>query len=77
MLYEYDSSLNIARESIYQKRQHAISGHRLKLDIINMFYDVAEFVVKKSKELSYAEFVVLIIDTFKNKNNRKGIQATI
>jgi preprotein translocase subunit SecA len=40
-LLEYDDVMNSQREVIYKRRKHALFGERLKLDIDNMFYDLA------------------------------------
>ena len=40
-LLEYDDVMNNQREVIYKKRRHALFGERLKLDITNMFHDIA------------------------------------
>jgi preprotein translocase subunit SecA len=34
--------MNSQREVIYKRRKHALFGERIKLDIANMFYDLAE-----------------------------------
>ena len=44
-LLEYDDVMNSQRTVIYKRRRHALFGERLKLDIANMFYDVAENIV--------------------------------
>lgn len=44
-LLEYDDVMNSQREVIYKRRRHALFGERMKLDIANMFYDLAEKVV--------------------------------
>lgn len=44
-LLEYDDVMNSQREVIYKRRKHALFGERMKLDIANMFYDLAEKVV--------------------------------
>ena len=36
-LLEYDDVMNIQREAIYRKRNHALEGTRLSVDIYNMF----------------------------------------
>ncbi|MDZ4822245.1 MAG: preprotein translocase subunit SecA [Flavobacteriales bacterium] len=40
-LLEYDNVMNSQREVIYRRRKHALFGERLKLDIDNMFFDMA------------------------------------
>src|SRR5690606_34445876 len=44
-LLEYDDVMNSQRTVIYKRRHHALFGERLKLDILNMFYDVATSIV--------------------------------
>ncbi len=44
-LLEYDDVMNSQRTVIYKRRHHALFGERLKLDILNMFYDVATSTV--------------------------------
>jgi len=40
-LLEYDDVMNSQRTVIYKRRHHALFGERLKLDILNMYYDVS------------------------------------
>src|SRR5690606_4268170 len=49
-LLEYDDVMNIQREAIYHKRQHALEGARLMLDINTMFMSTAEAVVDRAKQ---------------------------
>jgi preprotein translocase subunit SecA len=44
-LLEYDDVMNNQRTVIYKRRRHALFGERLKVDIANMYYDVAENIV--------------------------------
>jgi|APCry1669188910_1035180.scaffolds.fasta_scaffold00041_10 preprotein translocase subunit SecA len=44
-LLEYDDVMNIQRDGIYKKRNHALFGDRLAVDIANMMYDVCETIV--------------------------------
>jgi preprotein translocase subunit SecA len=44
-LLEYDDVMNKQRNVVYTKRQHALFGERLALDIDNAFYAVAEELV--------------------------------
>ncbi len=41
-LLEFDDVMNAQREVIYKRRRHALFGERLKLDIDNMLYDLAQ-----------------------------------
>ncbi len=49
-LLEYDDVMNKQRTVIYAKRNHALFGDRLSLDLDNAFYDVAEGLVNGFKE---------------------------
>jgi preprotein translocase subunit SecA len=44
-LLEYDDVMNSQREVIYKRRRHALFGERLKLDIANMLYELAEGII--------------------------------
>jgi preprotein translocase subunit SecA len=46
-LLEYDDVMNKQRYVIYGKRQHALFGERLALDIDNAFYSVASSIVNQ------------------------------
>lgn len=48
-LLEYDDVMNKQRTVIYSKRNHALFGERLAIDIDNAFYDVAENMVTTHK----------------------------
>lgn len=49
-LLEYDDVMNKQRTVIYNKRNHALFGERLAIDIDNAFYDVAEKLVTTHKD---------------------------
>ncbi|MBS1746917.1 MAG: preprotein translocase subunit SecA [Bacteroidetes bacterium] len=49
-LLEYDDVMNKQRTVIYTKRNHALFGERLALDIDNSFYDVADGLVNTFKD---------------------------
>ncbi|MEE6186860.1 preprotein translocase subunit SecA [Niabella digestorum] len=49
-LLEYDDVMNKQRNAIYEKRNHALFGERLSLDIDNAFAIVAESLVTSFKE---------------------------
>ena len=57
-LLEYDDVMNKQRTVIYAKRNHALFGERLALDLDNAFYDVADGLVS----------------TFKNRNDYEGFK---
>lgn len=46
-LLEYDDVMNKQRSVVYSKRQHALFGERLALDLDNAFYAVASNVVNQ------------------------------
>ncbi|HEX4852431.1 MAG TPA: SEC-C metal-binding domain-containing protein, partial [Puia sp.] len=50
-LLEYDDVMNKQRNVVYKKRNHALFGERLALDLDNAFYIVAESLVNPFKEL--------------------------
>jgi preprotein translocase subunit SecA len=49
-LLEYDDVMNKQRNVVYKKRNHALFGERLALDLDNAFYIVAESLVNSFKE---------------------------
>ncbi len=44
-LLEYDNVMNSQRVVIYKRRKNALYGERLKLDILNMIFDLCEDIV--------------------------------
>ena len=44
-LLDYDDVMNIQREAIYKKRDHALHGERLSVDLNNMFEGLAEAIL--------------------------------
>ncbi|MDI9365539.1 MAG: preprotein translocase subunit SecA [Flavobacterium sp.] len=70
-LLEYDDVMNKQRTVIYTKRNHALFGERLALDLDNAFYSVAEHLVYSFKEQNdYENFCLATIVHF-------GIDTTI
>lgn len=49
-LLEYDDVMNKQRNVVYTKREHALFGDRLALDLDNAFYNVAEGLSNSFKE---------------------------
>lgn len=49
-LLEYDDVMNKQRTVVYTKRNHALFGERLALDLDNAFYAVAEDLINSFKE---------------------------
>lgn len=48
-LLEYDDVMNIQRGAIYKKRNHALYGDRLSVDLSYMFHSTVEGLVNKNK----------------------------
>ena len=64
-LLEYDDVMNKQRNVIYTKRNHALHGDRLKVDIDNAFYSVAENLVNSYKiDNNFTEFALGVIVHF-------------
>ena len=86
-LLEYDDVMNIQREAIYTKRNNALTGERLAVDLNNMFQGLTEsLVVAHRNGGSYATFeraslTVLGLDPeleadfFENGNESEVIRA--
>ncbi|MFK8102929.1 MAG: preprotein translocase subunit SecA [Saprospiraceae bacterium] len=49
-LLEYDDVMNIQREAIYKKRNNALSGERLSVDLNNMFQSLTESLIYNHRE---------------------------
>ena len=49
-LLEFDDVMNIQREAIYTKRDNALSGERLSVDLYNRFMDLTEMIVYEHKQ---------------------------
>src|SRR5690348_15302487 len=61
-LLEYDDVMNKQRTVIYGRRNHALFGERLALDLDNAFYSVAEGLVNSFKEINdHEEFKLAVI----------------
>lgn len=64
-LLEYDDVMNKQRTVIYGKRNHALFGERLALDLDNAFYSVADGIISSFKEMdNYSEFKLAVIMDF-------------
>jgi preprotein translocase subunit SecA len=64
-LLEYDDVMNKQRNVIYKKRNHALFGERLALDLDNAFYVVAEGLISSFQEQSdYEGFKLSAIVNF-------------
>jgi preprotein translocase subunit SecA len=72
-LLEYDDVMNKQRNVIYSKRQHALHGDRLALDLDNAFYSVADGTVASFKEQDdYEGFALAVIVNFGMQTNIKA-----
>jgi len=70
-LLEYDDVMNKQRNVVYKKRNHALFGERLALDLDNAFYIVAEGLINSFREQDdYEGFKLSTIVNF-------GIDTTI
>jgi preprotein translocase subunit SecA len=87
-LLEYDDVMNKQRTVIYTKRNHALFGERLALDLDNAFYVVAEGLISSFREQSdYEGFRMSVIVNFGtdtsitedqlNKANEKQLAETL
>ncbi|MEA1785017.1 preprotein translocase subunit SecA [Arenibacter sp. GZD96] len=64
-LLEYDDVMNSQREVVYKRRNHALQGERLKLDIANMVYDTCEVIAETNKGANdYKNFEFELIKYF-------------
>ncbi|MBX3257622.1 MAG: preprotein translocase subunit SecA [Chitinophagaceae bacterium] len=64
-LLEYDDVMNKQRNVVYTKRQHALFGDRLALDLDNAFYSVAEGLINSFREQDdYEGFKLAVIIHF-------------
>jgi preprotein translocase subunit SecA len=64
-LLEYDDVMNKQRNVVYKKRNHALFGERLALDLDNAFYVVAEGLVDSFKQMDdYEGFKLSAIVNF-------------
>lgn len=56
-LLEYDDVMNIQRSAIYSKRNNALSGERLAIDLNNMFNSISSNIVEIHKgQNNYVDF---------------------
>lgn len=64
-LLEYDDVMNKQRTVVYGKRNHALFGERLALDLDNAFYSVAEGLILSAKETNdHEDFKLGVIMNF-------------
>ncbi len=62
-LVEYDDVMNKQRNYIYTRRQHALKGERIGIDIANMIYDTVEATIDQY-DANYAALALEIFRTF-------------
>jgi preprotein translocase subunit SecA len=60
-LLEYDDVMNLQRKVIYSRRNHALHGERVDVDIINMISDYCYSLVKDIDDLDYETFYKRVI----------------
>jgi preprotein translocase subunit SecA len=64
-LLEYDDVMNKQRKVVYEKRNHALFGERLSLDLDNAFYSVSEGLINSFREQNdYEGFKLAVIVNF-------------
>jgi preprotein translocase subunit SecA len=64
-LLEYDDVMNTQRSVIYSKRNHALMGERIGIDILNTFYDMIEsFVEEYDAPTDYDAFALEMFKVF-------------
>ena len=64
-LLEYDDVMNKQRNVVYSKRNHALFGERLALDLDNAFYSVADGLINSFRESGdYDGFKLAVIVNF-------------
>ncbi len=64
-LLEYDDVMNKQRNYIYARRQHALNGERIGIDIANMTYDLIENLVNEyDQPASYPELAEEVLRIF-------------
>ena len=59
-LLEYDDVMNYQRNAIYKRRQNALLGERLSLDIVNILFDVCQDL--SANYTNYAELELKVIE---------------
>jgi preprotein translocase subunit SecA len=62
-LLEYDDVMNAQREVIYKRRDNALDGERLQLDLMNNFYGVCQDIVENTHG-DYDGFKLSLFQTF-------------
>ncbi len=79
-LLEYDDVMNKQRTYIYTRRQHALKGERIGIDIANMLYDVIENTVTTHdspsdyQDLKHELLTVLTVDAPFTEDEYRSMQ---
>lgn len=63
-LLEYDDVKNAQRKVIYTRRNHALMGERIGMDVINTLYQTAEQITEKHEGGSYEDLKLDVYKTF-------------
>lgn len=63
-LLEYDDVMNSQRDLIYKKRNHALEGERLSLDLNNTFMELCEEIIRENSNADYEAFTLDVIRYF-------------
>lgn len=72
-LLSYDNVLDIQRKVVYQRRQHALSGEQLDVDLSQMMYGVATALVRQAKSHNRDEqFFSMMMRTLDLKPEDEG-----
>jgi preprotein translocase subunit SecA len=58
-LLEYDDVMNYQRNAIYKRRQNALYGDRLAIDVANNMYDVCASLIENNKTYGELEYRVI------------------
>ena len=60
-LLEYDDVMNSQRKVIYSRRQHALHGERVDVDIMNMLADYCDSLAEQLSGVAYEDFYSEVI----------------
>eukprot|EP00540_Astrosyne_radiata_P006599 CAMPEP_0116828620 /NCGR_PEP_ID=MMETSP0418-20121206/3750_1 /TAXON_ID=1158023 /ORGANISM="Astrosyne radiata, Strain 13vi08-1A" /LENGTH=851 /DNA_ID=CAMNT_0004457515 /DNA_START=8550 /DNA_END=11102 /DNA_ORIENTATION=- len=63
-LLEYDNVMNAQREVIYQRRNHALLGKRLDLDVMSMLHDMVEDLLSPREGMEQEDRSVALLKIF-------------
>ncbi len=57
-LLEYDDVMNTQRNVIYTRRNNALNGERMDVDLVNMIGDYASVLASRKNDMGYEEFAL-------------------